>query len=144
MPKKKKKLTPKPIPFTQLREHVNQQWLPIFSKGGREYATPNGLPGSVKILGMDYKVKYHSKIYTTNKEMLRGIVMFQHRLIFIEPTQTLQLMRETLYHEMAHVYYATWCVGNPLLRKLTGAQVEDLCDMFADSACDLVSNNQPT
>jgi hypothetical protein len=144
MPKKQTKTPPIKKPkFTQLREVNNGQLLQLLTRGGRETATPNGMPSTVKILGMEYQVKYHSKIYNSNKQLLRGIVIFQQRLIFLDPCQTLHMMRETLYHEMAHVYYSTWCARSPHLHKLTGAQIEDLCDWFADSTYDLVSNNKP-
>jgi hypothetical protein len=144
MPKKQvKPVVSKKPKFTQLREVTNGQLLQILTRGGRETAIPNGMPSTVKILGMEYQVKYHSKIYSHDKRMLRGIVIFQQRLIFLDPCQTLHMMRETLYHEMAHVYYSTWITRSPHLHKLTGAQIEDLCDMFADSTYDLVSNNKP-
>lgn len=126
--------------FTQLKEALNGMPLQILTRGGREFTTPNGMPSKVKILGMEYTVKYHSRIFSAEKQMLRGIVIFQQRLIYLDPNQTIHMLRETLYHEMAHVYYSTWCARSPHLHKLTGAQIEDLCDWFADSTYDLVSN----
>jgi hypothetical protein len=142
MPKKPTKEPKAKKPkFTQLKEPLNNMPLNVLTRGGREYTTPNGMPSKVKVLGMDYAITYHSKIYSTEKQMLRGIVMFQQRRIYLDPNQTIHILRETLYHEMAHIYYSTWCVRSPHLHKLTGAQIEDLCDWFADSTYDLTSNN---
>lgn len=127
--------------FTLLHEPLNDQPLELLTRGGKACKTPQGMPTKVKILGMHFNVAYHTNIYTLNKIRLRGIVIFAQRLICIDPKQSLHQMRETLYHEMAHVYLNNWQTKSKCLRKLSGMQVEELCDLFAEAHYDSCLNN---
>jgi len=133
---------PKKSGYSQLHEPLNEQPLEVLTHGGKPYKTPRGMPSKVKVHGQHFQVFYHSNIYTMNFQRLRGIVMYAQRLIIIDPKQTLHMMRETLYHEMAHVYLHTWQMKSKSLRKLTGPQVEDLCDLFAEAHYDARLNNR--
>lgn len=127
--------------FTQLHEPRNNQPLEVLTRGGKTFNPPKGMPRKVKIQGKHFDIGYHSQIYTVEKIRLRGIVMYNHRLIVIDPTQTLTMMRETLYHEMAHVYLNDWQDKSKPLRKLSSVQVEELCDLFAEAHYDACLNN---
>lgn len=127
--------------FTQLYEPVNHQPLEVLTRGGKPYKTPKGMLRKVKIQGKHFVVAYHSQIYTVTKIRLRGIVMYNQRLIVIDPTQTLPMMLETLYHEMAHVYLNDWQEKSKPLHKLSPVQVEEICDLFAAAHYDACQNN---
>lgn len=123
--------------YTILREKLNNWPIAIYTSGGREYPSPQGMPSSVKVHGKIFQVIYHSNIYAEPKESqrLRGLIEYNHRLIFIDPKQSLPALRETLYHEMAHAYLLDWQYRGGL-KKITPAQEEDLCDFFAEAHAD--------
>lgn len=127
--------------FTQLHEPINGQALALLTHAGKPWKTPNGMPRSVRVKGKTFRVMYHSKIYGDIKTRLRGIVFYNHQLIVIDPTQPLPLMKETLYHEMAHVYLHDWQEKSKPLRKLSPVQVEEFCDLFAEAHSDARLNN---
>jgi hypothetical protein len=127
--------------FVQLHEPQNDQPLELLTRGGQPFKTPRSMPGKVKILGQHFKVAYHSQIYTLEHQRLRGIVIFAQRLIVIDPKQSIHQMRETLFHEMAHVYLYAWQEKSKVLSKLTNAQVEEVCDLFAEAHYDARLNN---
>jgi len=143
MPKNKKKAIKRKSGFVVLRERLNNNPLEVYTYGGRDYATPNGMPSLVKVLGQHFEVRYHSCIYAAPKssERLRGIVMYGQRLIVIDPRQSIHSLRETLYHEMAHVYLHYWQTKSPALAKLSPLQVEEVCDMFSEGYYDALLNN---
>jgi len=132
---------PKKPGFSQLHEPLNDQPLEVMTRGGKPRKAPKGMPARVKILGQHFQVFYHSQIYTMTRVRLRGIVIFAQRLIIIDPTQSLHMMRETLFHEMAHVYLYKWQSKSTCLNKLSHQQVEELCDLFAESYYDSRLNN---
>lgn len=127
--------------FTQLHEPLNDQPLELLTRRGKAHSAPKGMPNKVKIQGKHFTVAYHSQIYTVEKIRLRGIVIYAQRLIVIDPSQTLPMMLETLYHEMAHVYLMAWQDKSKALRKLSPLQVEEVCDLFAEAHYDARLNN---
>lgn len=131
--------------FSRLRETVNNTEIDVFALNSesKEYETPNGLPSSVKVLGQTFTVRYRTHIYfkPNKKSRLRGVVLYYDRIIVIDPDQSIHNMRQTLYHEMAHVYLRIWQEKNTALRKLTAEQVEEVCDLFGDSFYDCLANN---
>ncbi len=141
MLRKKKKLAPKRkagAGYVSLRESTNNFPIGIYTYGGREYPTPNGMPASVVVLGQHFEVRYHTSIFAAQKkkERLRGVVLFNFRLIVIDPRQSIHDLRETLYHEIAHVYLKAWQSRSVPLSNLTPSQVEEVCDMFAEGHYD--------
>ena len=130
-------------PFVQLHEKLNGWALPVMTLGGKEYTTPNGMPSSVVVKGQKFEIIYHSNIYESDPKhrRLRGIMIPGFRTIVLDARQTIHALRETLYHEMAHVYLNEWRDGKSVLAKLTPTQVEELCDLFADSYYDSLTNN---
>jgi hypothetical protein len=138
----KKKQAPRAT-YTQLRDPVQEALLEVWTHGGKAYPTPPGMPSEVTIYGVKYQIHYHSRIYAEKKKRARllGVVMYARRNIFIEPNVPIHLMREALYHEIAHVYVKVVQSRSEALNKLTYQQVEDLCDMFGEAVLDLVRNN---
>ncbi len=137
----KKKKAPKKTSFVCLREKSSHNLLDVYTHNGREYSTPNGMPSEVTVYGAKYEVRYHSNIYSEPKksQRLRGIVLYNFRLIVIDPRQSIHDLRETLFHEMGHVYVKAWQSKSLPLSKLTYQQVEDICDMFAEGHYDALS-----
>ncbi len=123
--------------YVALREKTNNVPIGVFTYGGKEYPTPNGMPATVVIAGARFEVRYHSAIYFEPKSNARllGVVLHNHRLIILEPRQSIHDLRQTLYHEIAHVHLSNY----PRLGKLTATQVEAVCDWFAESHYDAIS-----
>ncbi len=138
----KTKVKPKKLVFTQLRDD-REEFIDIWTHRGREFATPKGMPDHVVIHGQHFKIRYHTYIYNKaeTKERLNGCVFYGHRLIFLDPQLPLHLLKETLYHEAAHVYLRTIQNISEPLSKLNPTQVEHICDMMAAAVCDLQANN---
>ncbi len=143
MPKKIKLQKRSKAGYVSLRDKTNNTPIDIYTYGGKEYPTPNSMPSSVCIYGQHFEVRYHSHIYNEPKksQRLRGVVLYNFRLIIIDPRQSLHDMRETVYHEVAHVYLKVWQTKSAALSKLTPAQVEEVCDMFAEGHYDAKLNN---
>lgn len=141
MPKK----TPKRLKFKfrKLREKLNGFEIDIYTTRGHEYPTPNGMPATVKISGAEYEIRYHSHIYATPHASARlmGMVMYGLRTIFIDPIWSIHEMRESLYHEIAHVYLHNWQQKKGSLAKLTPEQIEEFCDLFAEGFYDACKAN---
>lgn len=129
--------------YTQLKENLNGLPLPVYTRNGREFSTPQGMPSTITIYGQKYVVKYHSHIYAEPKaaQRLRGIVIYSFRMIYIDPRQTIHDLRETLYHEVGHLYLKVWQTKAEPLAKLSPQAVEALCDMFAEGLIDCTENN---
>ena len=129
--------------YVQLTDKLNGIPLSVWTHGGREYACPQGMPSVVKIFGQAFEVRYHSHIYAEPKaaQRLRGIVLYNFRLIYLDPKQTIHMLKETLYHEIGHVYLKVWQTKAEPLAKLSPQAVEAICDMFAEGYYDSVSNN---
>lgn len=127
--------------FKELRDFDTNTSIHVYTKDGSEKETPKGMPDSLIIYGMHYSIKYHTHIFNSPKknQRLRGVVIYAHRLILIDPNQSIHDMRETLYHEVSHVYLKAKCTQS--LSKLTDQQTEDLCDLFGEAIYDLVANN---
>lgn len=97
------------------------------------YPAPAGLPSEVKIRGLTFRIAYMSPIYHEG-EALMGRVDYFERQILIDGTMTAHVMRETLLHEIAHVYMQdSDAPQGPLL--------EQICDIFASAWCDISDNN---
>ncbi len=130
--------------YTQLKDTSLGHLIPLWTHGGHYYATPESMPNEVSVYGQKFKVYYHSRIYAERKKKARllGIVIFSHRLIFIEPGQSIHMMRESLYHEIAHVYTKVWQTKSESLAGLSYQQIEDICNMFGEAIPDLASNNK--
>jgi hypothetical protein len=128
--------------YVALREKTNNNPIEVWTYGGREYPTPNGMPSKVTIMGQPFEVRYHSHIYAERKtsQRLRGIVLYSFRLIVLDPKQSIHMMRETLYHEMGHIYLKVWQTKATQLDKLSPMQVEEICDMFAEAHYDALLN----
>jgi hypothetical protein len=129
--------------YTQLRDPVHGSFLDLYTHGGKAFPTPSGMPSEATIYGMKYQVYYHSRIYAEKKKKTRllGMVMYSQRIIFLEPTVSIHVMREALYHEIAHVYIKIAQSHSEALSKLTYQQVEDTCDVFGECILDLARNN---
>ncbi len=124
--------------FKQLVDLQTQRKIGIFTHAGRETPTPAGMPTKIVILGRHFSVRYHTRIFFNRKasEQLNGCVLFENRVIFIDPENPLHSMRQTLFHEALHVY-----VKNAGIEGLTSAQEEQLCDMIGWGIYDLLQNN---
>jgi hypothetical protein len=134
---------PKTPPLRQIYDGLNMGWIPVWSRGA-EVSTPPGMPSEVSILGQKYRVRYRSEIHHVDKKRkipVDGIVIFSHRLILIDPTQGVHSMKETLWHEMCHVYFNEAQKKDLRLAKVTDAQIEGICDLFGEAVYDLVANN---
>lgn len=129
--------------YVQLRDPDQGAELPVYTHGGKAQPTPPHMPHEVNIYGMNYKIFYHTRIYADKKKASRllGIVMFSQRYIFIEPGVPVHMMREALYHEIAHVYIKVAQSKSEPLSKLTYQQVEDMCNVFGEAIPDLARNN---
>jgi hypothetical protein len=116
----------------------------VFTNGGEKKPAPPGMPSTVVVYGMHYTVSYHSCIYNTKKkksQRLRGVVIYPNRLIVLDPSQSIHDLRETLYHEVGHIYLKTWQTKSQRLANLSEPQIEDTCDLFGEAIYDLLSNN---
>lgn len=129
--------------FDQIYDGLNMAWIPVWTLGGKEVPTPPNMPSEITVLGQKYRVRYRPGIYSAPKKsaQLDGIVIFSHRLIMIESGLTLHQMRETLYHEAAHVYLQACQMKDPRLAKITPYEIEGFCDLFGEAVCDLALNN---
>ena len=144
----KKKKTPKRRPrkhfgFTQIYDHLNLEWIPVWTLSKEASPTPEGMPESVSILGQKYRVRYRKQIYSAPKKSaaLDGIVIFSDRLIILDPDHSIHEMRQTLYHEMCHVYLCECFKKDLRLYKMRDKMIEGVCDMFGEAVYDLVLNN---
>lgn len=70
-----------------------------------------------------------------NGKPCMGVTLGDMNLIQIDVALSDKDMRETLLHEIRHVYF----FRSPM--KLTDAQVEKLCDHFGSAVRDLAENN---
>lgn len=141
---KRKKTPPKKkTSYTRLWNPDSNTQLDIFTHGGQVFSTPLSMPSQVRIYGQRYKVFYHSKIYNAPKksERLRGVVLYGARIIFLDPDQSIHDLKETLYHEVGHVYLKVWQTKSEALTKITHNQMEDFCDLIGEAVPDLVGNN---
>lgn len=140
---KKKQPRAKSTAYTQLRDPDSGVLIPLYTHGGQYQATPATMPSEAKIFGQRYKIYYHTRIYSEKKKAQRllGVIMYPYRVIFLEPGQPIHMMREALYHEIAHAYVQVWRNKSEALSKLTYQQVEDICDMFGEAVPDLAGNN---
>lgn len=139
----RKKSPRKRAKFDQIYDGLNIDWVPVWTMGGKEVPNPPNMPSEITVLGQKYRVRYRPGIYSAPrvKSQLDGIVIFSHRLIMIDSTLTLHQMRETLYHEVCHVYLKTAQQKDPRLAKLTDYEIEGICDMFGEGVYDLALNN---
>jgi hypothetical protein len=113
--------------------------LGVYSRGGAFVAHVAGVPETVRILGADYRVRFHANLETRAGEGLLGCCSWAHRLILVNPAQPRHSVAETLAHECAHVYLHEASKADPHLRKLKPAQVEAVCDLIAAAHLDLRS-----
>lgn len=96
---------------------------------------PSGFPRHVTIRGERWTVEYPDRPLRLGGDRVLGIAHRNERRIEIAP-QPLHEMRETLLHEIRHVYF--W--DAPV--KGVGPKLEeDLCDAFAEAVRDLCQNN---
>lgn len=96
------------------------------------------MPESLRLLGKHFAVRYHTHIYMQRKrtERLLGCVLLHHQVILIEPDgRSVHEMRQTLYHEVCHVYLAHSGA------KLEHAAEEIVCDVLGSGMYDLTCNN---
>lgn len=135
---------PKRPGYTKLRNPLDPQPIEVYTRGGSWSAPPSDMPTQINILGQHYKIYYHNRIYAAPKvsQRLLGVVVYSHRMIIIDPDQTIHEMRETLYHEVGHVYLKMKQLCSEPLSKITFAQMEAFCDLFGEAVCDLSRNNQ--
>ncbi len=143
----KPKAKPRPrsprIGYTRMRNPYNNLFLDLFTRGGGPASTPGNLPSHIKVYGQKYKIYYHSRIYNAPKktQRLRGVVLYGPRIIFLDPEQSLHQLKETLYHEVGHIYLKTWQCKSESLNKITYQQMEDFCDLIGEAIPDLMGNN---
>src|ERR1043165_5790158 len=124
MPKKLRKI--RPVEFKSLTDQ-NGRKLEVFTHGGRETPAPRSMPSNIVVLGRHFSVRYHTRIYFTRraKDRLNGVVLFDNRTIFIDPDNSIHAMRQTLFHEILHIY-----IKNAKIEGLSHDQEEKLCDMI--------------
>lgn len=144
----KKKKIPRKRPkkhfgFDQIYDGLNMGWIPVWTRGGREISTPMNMPSDVTINGQKFRVRYRTEIYSAPKKTasLDGMVIFPNRLILIDPEHSVHEMRETLYHEMCHIYLNECQKKDIRLIKLNDREIEGICDMFGAAVYDLALNN---
>lgn len=130
--------------YTNLLDPNTDTPIPVYTFGGKEFFPPKGMPTQVKVYGMHFRVLYHSRIYNAPKktQILRGVVLYANRLIILDPLETVHDMRETLYHEIGHVYLKVWQTKSKALSQISYDQMEDFCDCFGEAIYDLSNNNQ--
>jgi hypothetical protein len=138
----KKRKTPKRRRFQQIYDGLSMGWIEVWSLG-KEFPTPGDMPSSVTILGQKYRVRYRTEIYNHPRKssQLAGVVIFDNRLIIIDPAQPLFKMKQTLMHEIFHVYVREAKQKDCRLQRITDAEEEGFCDLFGDALLDLTSNN---
>lgn len=141
---KKKKKTPRKPRFQQIYDGLNMSWIPVWTLG-QEVPTPGDMPTSVTVLGQKYRVRYRTEIYNTPRKStpLWGVVVFENRIILIDPRQPMHKLKQTLLHEMCHVYMREIRMKDNRLDKTTNAEEEGFCDLFGEAVSDLVANNPP-
>ena len=129
--------------FNQIYDPLNIQWIPVWTLSAESSPAPEGMPSEATIYGQRYRIKYRKQIYSAPKKNSRlcGIVIFSNRLIIIDPDQTIHEMRETLYHEICHVYLKARQERDGRLGKITDAEIEGFCDLFGEAVVDLAVNN---
>lgn len=135
MPKKK-------IPrsrFLKILDHPTGRALQIYTLRGTEVSCPLGMPDHVIVLGRRFEIRYHTKIFFNpkKKDQLNGCVIFDHRVIFIDPQNSIHAMRQTLLHEVLHIYFK-----NAKVKNLTCDMEEILCDALGWGMYDFMQNNK--
>lgn len=142
--KLKVKFPAKKVGYTPLVDPYNHQLISVLTYGGQWQPAPGDMPTEVTVYGAKYKIYYHTRIYNAPRksQRLNGVVLYQNRIIILDPEQPLHQLRETLYHEVGHIYLKVWQTKSEPLYKVTHAQMEDLCDMFGEAICDLARNNR--
>jgi hypothetical protein len=132
------------VSYTQLVDPYNHSPIQVYTYGGRWIPTPGDLPSSIRILGLDFRIFYHSRIYAARKKESRllGLVLYANRVIVLEADQPFDELKETLYHEVSHVYIKLTQRSSKNMADLTYAQTEELCDLFGQAVCDLARNNR--
>lgn len=104
----------------------------------RDLPTPPGCPDSVRILGQTYRILYRTPLIWPGGTVLHGMVSSRDRTILVDPTAPAHLVRETILHEIAHVYID----HSGFEGKLAKAKlVEMVCDLFGSAVDDLMQNN---
>jgi hypothetical protein len=138
----KKKKTPPKQRFQQIYDAFNMAWVDVWTLG-KDCATPGDMPSQVTILGQKYRVRYRTKIYNHPRKssQLLGVVVFDNRLIIIDPAQTLIKMKHVLLHEVCHAYMHEIRARDPRLQRITDAEEEGICDLFGEAVYDFASNN---
>lgn len=141
--RKPKRAKPKKPNYSKVWDPSTNIPLEVFTHGGAIYSAPLSMPTEVRIYGQRYRVLYHSKIYAQPKkqERILGMVIYDLRIIFIDPEQSIHNLRETLYHEVGHVYLKVWQSKSEALSKITYRQMEDFCDLIGEAIPDLAGNN---
>jgi len=123
--------------FRELTDRGTGHRLGIWTYGGREYPVPAGMPSNLVILGKHYDVRYHTHIYMQRRrsEQLLGCVLLHRQVIWVDASRGLHEMRQTLCHEICHVYVQ----HSPL--KLPHQVEELVCDVLGSGMYDLAQNN---
>ncbi len=104
----------------------------------RDVPTPPGYPSEVKILGQTYRIIYRTPLVFPDGSGLQGMVTGRDRTILIDPSLPPHMIRETILHEIAHVYLT----HSGFESKYEKAKlVEIFCDMFGSAVDDLTQNN---
>jgi hypothetical protein len=131
--------------YTPVRDPYNLTLIKVYTHGGQWRPTPTNMPSHMTILGQKFRVYYHTRIFaeTVQNSRLLGVVLYPNRMIIIDPDQTMDDMKEVLYHEAGHVYIKAWQAKSEPLSKLTYHQVEHFCDLMGEAVCDLARNNPP-
>lgn len=138
---RKKKTPPKPR-FQQIYDGLNMSFLPVWTLG-KETPTPGDMPTVVTVLGQKYRVRYRTEIYNHPRRsaQLWGVVVFDHRMIILDPRRPIHQLKQVLFHEMCHVYIKEMQMKDERLRRLTDAEEEGFCDLFGEAVQDLETNN---
>lgn len=106
----------------------------------RDVPAPPGMPESVKILGQAYRILYRTPLIWPGGQALHGMVSSRDRTILIDPTAPPHLIRQTILHEIAHVYIE----HSGFEEKISKAGLEEIiCDLFGSAVDDYLQNNTP-
>lgn len=114
----------------RLKEHTGS---------GEPQSAPDGWPEALNLLSQRWTVEYCN--YVDKDENLLGSSTAMDREIRIDATQNLEVMKETLLHEIAHSYFSMFPGDFNLLRGLDKEELEEmLAQCFAVFFMDLTRN----
>jgi hypothetical protein len=107
--------------------------LGFFTRGGHWTPAPFGLPTEMRVSGDRWRVLYHPAIYSSRspQALLLGLCHHRERVIIVDPSFPPHEVADTLAHEHTHAIIQSGRETEPELGRLTRAQEEALCRVFA-------------